>query len=230
MSKTPFIWLGAGRAGKRGVGHRGVLLDKLARARLPVPQGAILLDDLFRIYLSEGIIELTDDRVFVRDPVWFFEVLYRDVRFPRLRAQLDICRLPENGQEEVWETRGVVSAVDSEDARQLALAIGQAWSIPGDAGERRRDVLVTKSVAAKTRGRAISRAGEVLDEVEVEGSDTAVLSLPRLRILRQPSGELQPPLGRLQMLLRGLRRSLGQGNWTVEWADDGAICWVQRVY
>ena len=230
MSKTPFVWLGAGRAGKRGVGHRGVLLDKLARAGLPVPEGAILLDDLFRIYLSEGIIELADDRVVVPDPIWFSEVLYRDVRFPRLRDLLDIRPLSGNEQEAKWAMQDATPAVDSENPSQLALALGRAWTIPGDLGERRRDVLVTKSVAAALYGRAISRADEVIDEVEVKGSPTAVLPLPRLRALQRPSGELPLHLGRLQMLLRGLRRSLGQGDWTVVWADDGAICWLQQVY
>jgi cation transport regulator ChaB len=230
VSKTPFIWLGAGRAGKRGVGRYGLLMDKVARAQLPVPEGAILLDDLFRIYLNEGIVELAGDRVVVPDPVWLFEVLYRDVRFPHLHAPVDVRALPGDEAFAGADMPVTLSGVDSEDAQQLAGALSQAWTIYGDQGERRRDVLVTKTVAVNARGQAISREDELEDETVVAERDTAVLHLPRLRSMQRPSAELPPHLGRLQMLLRGLRRSLGKGDWTVEWADDGEICWLLQVY
>jgi hypothetical protein len=31
-------------------------------------------------------------------------------------------------------------------------------------------------------------------------------------------------------LLRGVRRSLGQGDWQIVWADDGHICRLRAVY
>ena len=34
---------------------------------------------------------------------------------------------------------------------------------------------------------------------------------------------------RLQYLLSGIRRTLGKGDWTIEWIDDGEICWLVQI-
>jgi hypothetical protein len=36
-------------------------------------------------------------------------------------------------------------------------------------------------------------------------------------------------LQRLQQLLRGVRRTFGQGNWQIDWLDDGRICWLIQI-
>ncbi|MCZ7668469.1 MAG: hypothetical protein M5U34_15385 [Chloroflexi bacterium] len=40
---------------------------------------------------------------------------------------------------------------------------------------------------------------------------------------------MPPYAQRLQKLLRGIRRTFGQGSWQVDWLDDGEICWVVKV-
>jgi hypothetical protein len=31
------------------------------------------------------------------------------------------------------------------------------------------------------------------------------------------------------MLLGGVRRTFGRGDWSIKWADDGRICWLLEV-
>ena len=97
MRKSPFIWLGSGRAKRRDVARRGVVIDQVAKARLPVPEGAILMDELLRIYLEEGVAEQRGQRIHIPDPLWQLEVLYRDVRFPRLNTTAVLRALPADG-------------------------------------------------------------------------------------------------------------------------------------
>ena len=90
MRQSPFIWLGSGRTRKRQVARKGSLLDQATRSGLPVPSGGILLDDFYRICLSEGVVEIMDRAVVVPDPVWLHEVLFRDVRFPHLEKKVAV--------------------------------------------------------------------------------------------------------------------------------------------
>src|SRR5690554_4489859 len=90
MSRLLFVWLGSNRARKRGVSAPGVLLDRAARAGLPVPAGAILLDDVYRLALDEGAAIVSDGRVIVPDPAWLHDLLYQGVRFPVIDAPVAV--------------------------------------------------------------------------------------------------------------------------------------------
>jgi hypothetical protein len=222
--KTPFIWLGAGRAKKRGVERRGRLLDNVARAGLPVPDGGILLDEMFRIFLNEGVIEQAGSDLIVPDPVWLLQVLYRDVGFPRLRAAADICTiLPDGDDRPIFQSSGV----DLEDAEESAAALCRAWSYLDQTPEFRRDVLVMKQIQAQVKGRALSPADGVEDRLfSPLGDSVETVTVPRLKRWQRPSAEFPSYVGRLQQLLRGMRRTLGEGDWDFNWADDGEICWI----
>ncbi|MFN2143408.1 MAG: hypothetical protein ACK2U5_23205 [Candidatus Promineifilaceae bacterium] len=222
--KTPFIWLGAGRAKKVGVARRGRLLDDLARAGLPVPDGAILLDELFRIFLHEGVVEQDGRHVIVPDPVWLLEVLYRDVRFPRLGSPVDIAPILSDDE----DGRAVHSAgVDLEGAYETAEALRGAWSYPADSIDSRRDVLVMRQLHAEHKGSVFSLEDAGEDRISTLcGTSEVVVTMPRLRRWQRPSAELSPYLCRIQKLMRGVRRSLGPGDWGIDWIDDGEVCWI----
>jgi hypothetical protein len=227
MNKSPFIWLGAGRAKKRGVARRGRHLDAAARAGLPVPEGAILLDELFRIFLHEGVVEQVGPDVIVPDPIWLLEVLYRDVRFPRLQKTADVWPILAD-QDQSSPAPGVVTyEVDLEDAEKLAAALSNAWSFLEE-DNCRRDVSIVTHIEGKTAGRAQSSAEDVEDIVTVfSGAGEESVNLPRLGRWKRPSQEFAPFLRRVQMLLRGVRRTLGDEEVVdFNWTDDGRVCWI----
>lgn len=224
MAKTPFVWLGAGRARKRGVAEATAVLDDIARAGLPVPAGAVLLDELYRILLNEGVIELAGKLVVVPDPVWLTEIIYRDVHLPRL-SQPVVARRAEADQ----IAGGAVPADDFSDPAQVAAALRRVWSEQeADNADGRHDVLLIEQVAAAHAGTADIGGDEPFDRVLLKGSGE-VWELPRLRTFQGADAALPAYGQRLQKLLRGLRRTLDDGRWRVAWADDGQICWVTAV-
>ena len=232
MKKSPFIWLGAGRAKKRGVARRGRHLDDAARARLPVPDGAILLDELFRIFLQEGVVERTGDKVIVPDPIWLLEVLYRDVRFPRLGITADIHVIPADDYAGYLPPEAAVHDIDLEDADQVATALAKVWSFPAANDGVRRDVSLVTSVQVETAGRALSSADSedviITYTSAVGGEEMETFSLPRLGSWQRPSPEFAPAVRRLQMLLRGVRRTLrSEESFDFYWVEDGEVCWIQ---
>lgn len=232
MANTPFIWLGAGRAGKRGVVRRGRYLDDVARARLPVPDGAILLDELFRIFLREGVIELIGEKVVVPDPIWLLEVLYRDVRLPRLRKTADFSMIPVDDYEGPLPPEAVALGSDLEDPDQVAHALSKVWSYPKANADFRRDVSLVTRVGEQTVGRAISfsHGEDVVYNFSsaADGGERETFSLPRLGGWQRPFSNIAPYARRLQLLLRGLRRTLNdEEDFDFYWADDGEVCWIK---
>lgn len=228
MKKTPFIWLGSGRAKRRDVARRGRLLDEVASAGLPVPEGAILLDELFRIFMQEGIVEYAGEKVSVPDPIWLMEVLYRDVRFPHLKTTADITVIPANGFDGQLPPEATAHQVNLEDANDLAVALSKVWSYPAPTNEFRRDLSIVTRIEGETAGRALSFPGENEDVVRVFSGHTAEeIYLPRLGRWKRPSQQAAPYARRLQMLLRGVRRTLSnEETIDFEWKDDGQVCWI----
>jgi hypothetical protein len=228
MNTTPFVWLGAGRAKKRGVARRGRQLDAAARAGLPIPEGAILLDELFRIFLQEGVVEQVGEKVVVPDPIWLLEVLYRDVRFPHLKTKADLCVIPADDYAGLLSQEDMVHEVDLENAPQLAGALSKVWSFPIVDGKFRRDVSVVSSIQGEVVGRVLSFAEGSDDLVTIlSGYAEEEIHLTRLGRWDRPSQEFPPFARRLQMLLRGVRRTLNDPR-TVDflWRDDGKVCWI----
>jgi hypothetical protein len=231
MKKTPFIWLGSGRAKKRGVARRGRQLDEVASAGLPVPEGAILLDELFRILLHEGVVEQAGESVTVPDPIWLLEVLYRDVRLPHLRTTADISVVPADEYEGFLPSKAVAQNVNLEDANQLAAALSKVWSFPAAVEEFRRDVSIVTCLEGETAGRALSFPEGDKDVITVvRGNAADEIHLPHLGRWKRPSQEFAPYARRLQMLLRGVRRTLSDEEAIdFHWQDDGQVCWITQV-
>lgn len=133
----------------------------------------------------------------------------------------------------------VGAPVPYDDAVALTAALTAAYGVG-------RDVLVLRAVDAVHSGTARLLAPmDLVQAVEGEASGLLLGTVPEVLGLRVPAlrRKLQrphrggddwrtplPPWGmRLSRLLRGVRRAVGAGGRTVEWADDGRVCWLVQV-
>lgn len=223
MSTPLFIWLGSGRARRRGVGRPARQLDQAAQAGLPVPAGAVLLDEFYRFALDTGLAQAGDRDVVIPDPELWHNTLFHSVRLPRFRRPVSLHAVADE-----TATAGappvVCRDVDFDNPAAAARALETIWS--AGAALRRRDALIIEVVAATTSGVATTGATEV-DQVALTGA--APFALPQLRHRRELTADLPPYARRLQQLLGGVRRTFGPGAWRIEWADDGRVCWLVQV-
>ena len=235
MRQSPFIWLGSGRSRRRKIARKGRLLDQAARAGLPVPSGGILLDDFYQICLSEGLVELEAEELVVPVPIWLLEVLYRDVRFPRLEKSTAVRSAAVHSAGESHSGTTAYLDVDFNDPLQVAEALRKVWTAMNRLNaEQSHDILVMEMISIQTAGEALSASGSTKDQIKlIEGTDKdspGSFTLEKLRIFQRASSGLPPYARRLQKLLRGVRRSFGKGDWRFDWADDGQICWLMQIY
>lgn len=221
MSTPFFVWLGSGRARRRKVAPAGQWLDEAARAGLPVPPGAILLDEFFHLCLDKGLAARHSDQVLIPDAELFYNTLFYSVRLPAFERPVTARRI---------EATPTNHAVDAADVAALTKALAAAWTSMPNAASGRHDVLLMERVAATSWGIATCRLAAERDEVLVTSDGpTSPLSLARLRPRQAAEATLPPFVRRLQMLLRGVGRTLGLGDRVVHWADDGEICWLLGV-
>ncbi|MBK8987315.1 MAG: hypothetical protein IPM39_14770 [Chloroflexi bacterium] len=233
MNKTPFLWLGANRARKWPVGDKVRLLDHAAQASLPVPPGAVLLDELFGLLLDAGVIAVQNGLVTAVDADWLHETFYESARFPRLdtpmimRAAFSLDGADQPGDPLYAPQR----AIHLTDPAQLAAGLQRVWSLAGAPTHLRRDVLVMKMVAAEMLGTAVT-ALHSQDHITYHPPDAAPesLDLAQLGRFARPDPGLPPFAQRLQMLLRGARRSFPTATWQIDWLDDGRVCWLIQVH
>lgn len=225
MASPLFIWLGAGRARRRHVAQRGQLLDQAARSGLPVPPGAILLDELLRAFIDKGLVENQGDRLLIPDPELFYNTLFYSVRLPHFKRPV-LIRSAGDTVPAVLSGHG---PIDFGDDLATSAALSAIWTDISRASIDRADVIIIEQVAANHAGVALTN--DTADEVTFtlgEATDQPA-SLPRLSGWSRPDPALPPFSRRLQMLLRGARRTFGPGRWQIEWADDGQICYLTGV-
>ncbi|MCA9951915.1 MAG: hypothetical protein KDE48_19825 [Anaerolineales bacterium] len=230
MRKTPFVWLGSGRARKRDVGAFGILLDAAMRGRLPVPNGGILLDDFYQIVREEEVVVVENGRISIPDPNWLYNVLYRDIRFPHLTKLVALRPLfsaPDSLDSKIGKTH---LDVDFDDAFSLAYALESVWSPALDlTAEWRRDLLVFEMVERQVGGTAVTQTNQPTDEIYCDEDDHSFHPQKLKGFIPQVDQSLPIYVQRLQYLLSGIRRTLGKGNWAIEWIDDGEICWLVQI-
>lgn len=223
MVQALFVWLGAKRAQKRGVGEQGSLLDRAARASLPVPRGGILLDDFYKLALEDSLLVITDGRLTCPNPDRLHQLLYQVVRFPQLEKPVAVRPLfsPAEGR---FPSPLHIHFTDS---LQLADALSAVYASALDQPATvRRDVLVMEMVESVVTGTAVSHTNHPTDTITYNKQN---LTLPQLGIFQFADSDLPPFAQRLQKLLRGLRRTLGKGHWKINWADDGQVCWILGI-
>lgn len=220
MAVTPFIWLGAKRTRKHPVSDKGKLLDIAASRGLPVPNGGILLHELYQLLLTEGVIVLHEQRVTVADPTWLHETLHTGARFPRLGKPVAVRAAFAPGSEHVPARLDV----DFDNPQALSNSLCAIWSAAAPAA--RRDVLVMEMVTRQVAGTAVTDPTQPHDAIHSEHTFT----IPQLTGWQRPTASLPSYAQRLQQLLRGVRRTFGPtAPWRIEWVDDGAICWLVQI-
>lgn len=220
--KTPFIWLGSRRTRKHPLHPTAVLLDQAANAGLPVPNGVILLDELFQLCADAGLVVVENGRIHIDSPQELHTALYQDIRLPPFATQATIrpLVLPQTPPRETV----------TDQPETLSRTLQQAWqAIHQISPDTRKDVLLLAAVPARTTGTVI--LGTV-DEVAATPVDqnTETMQLPHLGRWRRPDASLPPFARRLQMLLRGVRRTFGTAVTRINWADDGRICWLLSLH
>ncbi|MEM1332828.1 MAG: PEP/pyruvate-binding domain-containing protein, partial [Actinomycetota bacterium] len=188
------------------------LLDRAARAGLPVPDGVVILGTTLA-EASRAAITSTisgDDR----------------------RLAVRSAFASEDGDEQSragwFATELSVEPADVVEAIQRVRASAERHD-----RRVRPDVLVMAMVDARLAGVAFSETGTYDDLLNVtDGLGDQLVSgavegdrllLPRLEI--EPDGWRR----RLQALLADVRGDFGDLDWDVEWADDGAVCWLLQV-
>ncbi|HYW49989.1 MAG TPA: PEP-utilizing enzyme [Gemmatimonadaceae bacterium] len=136
-----------------------------------------------------------------------------------------------------------VMRVPGNEPVALAAAAARVRASGGESGMR-RDLLVMRLVEAKQAGVAFTEREHEDDLVNVvNGTAEELLSgrvsgqtldIPRCRRNETPDALLPPWAQRLQrvmQLVRDLSKAnrWGNGDWDVEWADDGETCWVVQL-
>jgi hypothetical protein len=228
MTTPMFIWLGSGRARRRAVGPAAALLDQAAGAGLPVPAGAVLLDEFYRVALETGLARADGRRVAIPDAELWHNTLRYTVRLPHFRGQVIVRPVGGTDGETAAATPPslVCRDVHFDDATAAARAVAAVWSaVPAAA---RHDALILEAIAATTTGTALMADGDgpLPDRVMLDATPNDILELAPLRGHASPDPTLPAYARRLQQLLRGARRTFGPGRWRVAWADDGHICWL----
>ncbi len=136
-----FAWLGSGRSRRRKVGNSGRHLDLAARAGLPVPPGAILLDEFYRFALQNDLATVVGSRVIIPEPAVLHETLFQSVRLPRFDQPLVVTPVPDDAlaqsQSRPQATFESHAKVDSSDPLALSQALAGAWSTTGMKAHRR---------------------------------------------------------------------------------------------
>lgn len=229
MAKSHFVWLGSGRSKRNKIGGPAHWLDEAARARLPVSPGAILTDQFYRLCLEHNLVNLSGRVVFITDSELLHNTLFHSIHLPRFDRPVTLRpSLPTTAAED----DAGYQPFDSADPQALAAALARAWSVAPVDPAARRDVYLLEELTTARAGRAQTALDRETDVVWSNTDDDKGpgITLPRLGRWKRPDDDIKPHLGRLQQLLRGLRRTLDGAGWTITWADDGAIAWITGIY
>ncbi len=211
-----FAWLGSKRAAKRDVAEPGCLLDRAANANLPVPAGGILLHDFFELALAEGIVQANEGMLTAVSPQALHDLLYTIARFPRLEDEMVLRPLQEN------QFGPPQTPIQADDPVALTNSLCECWQQQNG----RHDVLLITLPKTELAGTAVSPPNADADQLILpEGK----MDLAQLGRWQRADSTLPPHAQRLQMLLRGVRRTFGDVGWEIEWRDDGRICWLWEL-
>jgi pyruvate,water dikinase len=220
--KTPFIWLGSRRTRKQPLQQNAILLDQAANAGLPVPNGVILLDELFQLCADAGLVVVENGRIHIDSPQELHAALYQDIRLPPFATQVTIRPLA------LPQTPPIETAADQPET--LSQTLQQTWQVIHQISpDTRKDVLLLATVPARVTGTVILGDADEVAATPI-GQNTKTMRLPHLGRWRRADASLPPFAQRLQMLLRGVRRTFGTAVTRIHWADDGRICWLLSLH
>jgi len=234
--------LGAGQAAGHGCGSKATLLDRAARAGLPVPAGFLVLDEAWRFALERGLVRVV--RSGARRPIGVPDpsLLLHLIGLPSFTAPLAIRAAfsSEDGTKETL-TGEFVPGLFVDGRRPAAVAAGLAgvWAAAFRRPRGfRRDVIVQEMVLPRRAGTVLTESEHEDDLVDVtegtvqppraEGHRRGSLTLPKRRWGEGPTEE-DPVWAQLQQVLRHVRRVFGEGDWMIEWARDDRKTWILQI-
>lgn len=226
--------LGSGDAQKYPAGNKGLLLDRAGRDGLSVPRGILVLHETFpQLDLSDSLIRSLASQVAEKLAASGCAQPYA------VRSAFSVEDTQGSAMAGRFKSRLFVSSDEIGDA------LVDVWHSADEVGGNvRRDILIMSMVNAKSAGVAFSErefeddlvnhcegTADVLVSGQVEGMS---LSLPKLRpwehSISDAAIDKAPSFShRLQLLLRDVRKVFGNGDWDIEWADDGNVCYLVQI-
>jgi phosphohistidine swiveling domain-containing protein len=234
--------LGSGEAAAWGCGTKAALLDRASREGLPVPSGVIVPHEALSEALGRGLARIVGHSgprsLAIPAPATLVGFLGLDTLSGRLAVR-SAFSAEDRDKESLAGLFASGLFVDARAPAAVAAALAGVWaSAFRQPGRFRRDVIVQAMVDAGQAGIAFTErefeddlvnATEGTAERLVAGQVTGEsFLLPKLRRGERPT-EADGTRARLQALLRGVRRVFGEGDWDVEWADDGRETWLVQV-
>lgn len=222
-SKLDFLRIGSRSSTfkKLEVGELARLLNELIKAGLPVPAAILLLDGAWERMVADGIVEVIGDDVIVHSADEFMARFALNGVRKAVNLRLIFSAESQNQAQPPTHTNSNVPPATN----PLIEAVVAIWQA-GRTTNTRRDILIMERVTGQQQGSVISRAAQAFDLVETDD-----LHLPKLSRW-QRSTQTVGWQRRLQLLLRGVRRTLSLEtvqNWEIEWVDDGRTCWVVGI-
>ena len=200
------------------------MLHRAALAGVAIPSGVVVRDGDYAAWCVEGY-PLPDD---LRSSVLAVRSAFSTEDNPRL------------SHAGMFDS---VLRVAGDDSRAIAAAAAQVRE-SGDGVAVRRDLIVMKLIEAKHAGVAFTEREHEDDLVNlVPGTAEDLLTgkipgqtldIPRCRRGEETDVLLPSWAQRLQRVLQLVRdlanvNRWGSGDWDVEWADDGNVCWVVQL-
>jgi rifampicin phosphotransferase len=203
---------------------KAAMLHRAALAGVAIPRGVIIPDASFAAWQADGY------------------PLPRELQAATLiiRSAFSTEDIPRDGQTGAFQS---VLRVAGQDVAAIAAAAVQVRA-SGEGAAPRRDLIVMQLVDARHAGVAFTEREHEDDLVNMvngtaEDLLTGKVSGQTLEIPRCRRGETPDPLlpgwaQRLQQVLQLVRELAnvnrwGSGDWDLEWADDGRVCWVVQL-
>lgn len=201
---------------------------------MPVPPGVLVLEEVLTHGLDQRWIQNTEEGFVIADR----EALQKTLDLPPVASRVAVRSAFSREDGESQSLAGCFASFLNVPSPEVWPAVCRVWhsSRRLDA-PCRRDVLIMAMVDARHAGVAVTETSHEDDLVNVtEGLGDRLVSglvagetlhLPKLRAFEKPTET--GFAGRLQRLLRDVRRVFGSRNWDVEFADDGRQCWLLQV-
>ncbi|NBX76341.1 MAG: hypothetical protein EBQ92_07285 [Proteobacteria bacterium] len=205
---SPFIPVGSGQVLPWETHPSLALIHQLKLFNFPIPNGIILIHPNFN---QEGL-----------DP-HFLEELQEEIRQRELTLDLTLTAF---GYEENASTFTRPCTLET---------LGEVFrhAIENLSQSKRIDFLILERIQGLAQGRAFSQAGYSDDWIEFQlGTPEDSMPVTKTAIEKLSLGEtrLQGDFrGRVQDLLRSVRRALGEDNWRIDWIDSNENIFLTSI-
>ena len=233
---TVFLPLGKGQCRAAGVSQKAVMLDIAKVEALPVPNGLVILSEVYDAALASGLLQINGTSVVCPDPSAFIAALGLPA-FPAkgkvsVRAAFSIEETPNIKAINPFSAQ---SGIDPTKAKALADAIVALYTqaLPYAETDFRRDILILEQPEATTSGVIVTEAHYEDDTVISSTGERAFAR--KLRAYEKGEREEGTPrasatyVDRAQALSRRVRTQFGAQNWEIEFADTGTSIALMQV-